>query len=344
MTNKSDPISKGQRAQDWTPARKLVRNVLAPDSLPRRLWRRYKPAETTRLDNATIRRSGFDVLVDVAGSTETRGVYLYGGCDAERLLDMGEWTAPRLTQSLAVTYEGHVASSRPDILLQKLQGVPIDDTAEVVERLSLDKHYFEPNYFAPTFDVGSLSSQPVRKHAIVTNIAAAVTRTLYRHKEHGFLIDPGGWWLAQSAEGVVPDRDTLKWFRKNFKSIGRLSVDEWETQFRAVHAETIKRTEAKVLALNLLTVEPQDPTHIYSGRTTPETVRRREFAIRLFQVAEELGICVVDADRLLKESGVKGAVDFAHMPREQLTPLMHESANLLISEGVIRARPPKGIL
>ena len=45
-----------------------------------------------------------------------------------------------------------------------------------------------------------------------TSIRQAI-RTGYRHKEHGFVVDPGGDWLNQSLDAVLNDLASVPVFR-----------------------------------------------------------------------------------------------------------------------------------
>lgn len=329
-------VDTGARPEENTIVHEFVRRTLPANSAPRRLWRQFKPAEKKKLNGAVVRRRDTSVYVDVDAPSEVSGIYLHGACDVERVLDVGELLAPRLTHSLAIKYDSHVSMGRPDLLLSLLDGNLPEDDAEVRERLNLNEKYFEPSFFNPTFTLDKVHEGPVRKDVYFTTMAPPIARSLYRHNTEGYLVDPGAWWLRMSQPGATRDPETLKWLRKSFTSIGRPTVDEWERDFRRLHHEIVARTGAKVVVFNLLTVEPHDQTHCYRGRNAPETVRRRLFALRLYELAKEIDIEVVDVDRRLKESSITEAVDFAHMPREYFHGIIRESAELLIERGLVR--------
>lgn len=324
MTSQADQL--GPANLKHNPLRKFVRRTFKGDGMLRKTWRSVKPTERQEHGGTSVEQHVSSVLVSPENPTSTGGIYLYGGCDVQRLLNLGRHLAPSIQSRLAIQYVGSIACSRTDILMQKLQGVPAEDTEEVLDRLGLIPSYFEPELFEPTFQLERLSEDTFNKDVVVLNVGAPITRSVYQHKEKGFLVDPGGWWLSQSLEGAVPDRETMKWFRKHFKNIGRIDVDAWEADFRKLHGELRSRTGAELAVLNVLTIEPGDSTHSYSGRNQPETVRRRAFHLRLAHLADELGFMLIDVDRLLKEKGVHDAVDFAHMPRHHFGPVMDEAA------------------
>jgi hypothetical protein len=168
-------------------------------------------------------------------------------------------------------------------------------------------------------------------------MAADLVRQLYRHREHGLLVDPGGWWLNRSVDAALGDPDTVAWFRETFEPLGRLPIDEFADQFRRLVRTVQERTGAHVLVFNTLTVEPRDETHNYQLRRSPEGLRRRRFHLALADLSRELGFHIVDVDRILKREGVTGQLDFAHFPEDQFGPLAAEVQRILTGLGVLGA-------
>ena len=77
-------------------------------------------------------------------------------------------------------------------------------TEEVSDRLRLRRDYFKPTLFSPGFLIPGFRHLGVfPKTVVVLSLAPNVIRTLYRHRESGFLVDPGGWWLNQDLDTVI---------------------------------------------------------------------------------------------------------------------------------------------
>ncbi len=188
------------------------------------------------------------------------GIYLKGACDLSSVFA----AAPMIREGLdgvccIMREKGEMSTVRSDILLQSLEELPRDRVEAISERLSLPLGYFEPRLFDPTFAIPGFGEFP--KSVIVLSTAADVLRTVYRHRESGLLVDPGGWWLEQSMDRVLSNLSTVHWFRENFEKIGRLSVEESHANLSKV-IETLKRkTGAHIIVFNTLMVEPGTATH-----------------------------------------------------------------------------------
>ena len=123
-------------------------------------------------------------------------------------------------------------------------------------------------------------------------------RTVYRHREHGFLVDPGGWWLNQSMDSVLGDLATAKWFQQNFVSLGKMSVEDFGENFGKVIKLLKQKTNAHVLVFNHLTLEPGNLTHNYQLVKNSQTVRRMEFNLALVELSRQLDFSIIDMDRI----------------------------------------------
>lgn len=306
-------------------------------TIERRLRRSYRRLRARRLTITAgdgYRQTSGErfVLVESDRPGPPVGVFAKGGCDLASLF----LTAPLVRDGLAGTYcvfsQGiGISDSRADILLQTLEDIPEDVVRETCDRLRLPIECFRPHLFEPTFEVPALRGRTFPKTVVALSVGPHLVRTAYRHREHGFLVDPGGWWLNHSMEGVLSDRETASWFRQNFRSTGRLTVDEFREQFGRVIELVQQRTGAEVLVFNALVVDPGNPTHNYQFVKNPASQRRRAFAIALADLSRDLDFHVVDADRVLKGAGVATQVDFAHyMTAEQ--QLVAEAAHRVLDE------------
>jgi hypothetical protein len=163
----------------------------------------------------------------------------------------------------------------------------------------------------------------------VLSIAADLSRSLYRNNAHGYVVDPGGWWLTTPMGEVMEHLDRVAWMRENFTGLGKISVEEFHHNMGRIVIEVKQRTGAHVVVFNTLTVSPGDLTHTYQFVRVPQNLRRMEFDLALADIAAEHDISVVDVDRVLKLEGVKEQIDFAHFPMDRMIPIAREFHHVL---------------
>ena len=172
------------------------------------------------------------------------------------------------------------------------------------------------------------------------SIAADVARTIYRHKESGLLVDPGGWWLKVPIEKVLADLDRAKWLKENCTKLGRMTVDEFKTHWRRLVPEIKSRTGAKLMVFNVMVIDPGSRQSNYQLVNDPASLRRREFNVALFDLSRELDFSVIDIDRVLKNASVlETQMDFSHYPPEMYGPVGREIESML-SDLKVFARQP----
>lgn len=273
----------------------------------------------------TTHRAGrhFTVISsDTAPDARRTGIYLRGGCDLPAVFAMAPLMNGTLTGTCAILRDlKAISGSRSDVVLQSLTDFDADARKamdEVVRRLSLKRDYFSPDLFAPAFRIRELpSAGEFPKSVIVLSLGPDFARTVYRHRRHGFLVDPGAFWLNSDMSRVLSDPDTVKWFGENFKRAGRMSVDTFRESFGRLLTEIEQRVGAHVLVFNVLTVDPSDTTHNYAPVIQSDTARRRAFIIALAEMSGRYGFDIVDVDRILKLGGVRGMVDFGHPSQGQ---------------------------
>jgi hypothetical protein len=169
--------------------------------------------------------------------------------------------------------------------------------------------------FTKTFTVpkadGPLSFD---KNVVVISLAADVIRTIYRHREHGILVDPGGFWLNRSLELVLKDLSALSWFRDHFQSIGTMDLANFVANFAAIIRRLKDHLGAHVLVFNTLTVDPGGLIHNYQFVKNSHAKRRREFNLALVELSRQLDFSIVDVDRAVKRAGIRTQLDFGHAP------------------------------
>lgn len=324
------------------PGLKVLHAVAGENStLERKLRRRYRQRKSERIvrhqDADGREMAGEDfVYAESLVPGDRRGIYLRGGCDLPAMFRCVPMIRPDLRGSVCMLKQGNgISDARSDLLLQGLEGVPPELTAEVTERLHLAPGYFSDDLFAPTFTVPMAPMLgEFKKDVVVLSMGPNLVRTLYRHREHGFLVDPGGWWLNQSMDKVIGNLDNAKWFSKTFESIGKMSLDQFRRDTGRLVQEIKQRTGAHVLMFNVLDLEPGNTTHSYRYLTSRHLFRLREFPAALSSLAHELDFQVVDVDHVVKGAGAGNHIDFAHFPSELEEPVAREALRALTSLGL----------
>ncbi len=277
----------------------------------------------------------YTIVRSKQGADERRvGIYLRGACDLPALFRIAPLMRDTFRGTCAIKRDpNEISGSRSDLMMQTLHdlaNVPQETLDEVTAAFKLGVRYFSSDIFDPAFTIeGQQREMTFDKNVIVLSAAADFSRTLYRHREHGLLVDPGGFWLNSSIDSALHDMDAVKWFNKNFKSIGKMTPEDYHREFGAFVTEVKKRTGAHVMVLNLLAVDPADLTHNYRLIKNPDNARRRAFNVALAEMSEQHDFDIVDVDRILKGGGISGQVDFAHASEEQFMPVAAEAYRIL---------------
>ncbi len=262
------------------------------------------------------------------GDSGKFGIYGYGGCDVWAIAESGQALRKEISASGAAYAAGRAQFTRSDLILQAYDGVDPEVVAEVSERLQLQDEMFKPVLFEPEFVVPGherLGRYP--KNVVVLTISTDLVRTMYRHRQHGFLADPGGFWLASDIQETLGDLDTVKWFARNFEKVGKISLDDSMANMERIVGLVRQDLGAEVIVFNSLTVDPGRQVFDYKLSHSPHRTRRREFALGLIELAAKMDFSVVDVDRIIKGVGVSGLGDFV-----KFMPL-HKKA---IGEEVVR--------
>ncbi|MDQ3501683.1 MAG: hypothetical protein M3488_12105 [Actinomycetota bacterium] len=316
---------------------KVVRRVVGSNGKLERLVRdkylhRQRVKVTKESGPGWVQQSGgnFVVMKSTKDDGSRTGIVLRGGCDLPSIFVSAPMLRQHLKGTLAIykdQYGGQAGASSTRQMLQTLDGIPAEHLEEARRRLKLGSRVFEPHIFEPApFSIHrmpELGSFP--KNVIVLSNGSDLTRTLHRHKEHGYLVDIGGWWLFQSLEKAIQDTDTLNWFKKNFESVGRISVEDFYTNMGRLITTLRDRTKAHVVVLNSLVIDPSKPVHNYQLLNNTHSRRRREFHLALAELSRNLDFHVIDVDRALKHVGVREQIDFVHFPVEGMMPIAEQA-------------------
>lgn len=318
-------FGEGTKLEGWVRDRYLtsVRNEVKKDSGPG--WVQYST-------NRAVVVSESDDFPE-----PHRGVLLRGGCDMPSAFTAAPLIAKDIKGTVAIFRQiGGTGGHRSDQILQTLEDLDPEVVRETQEKLRLNSHYFTPTFFDPTFRIPNLpQAGEFPKNVIVLGIASDEVRQVYRHREHGFVVDPGGWWLNQDLNNVLDDLSVVEWFRTKFKRAGRMSLDDFRKNNARLVTETRERVGAHIVYYNTMVVDPANPTHNYQLVKAAHNVRRREFTIALAELSQDLGFSIVDVDRILKLTGAEEQVDFAHFPVDRMMPIGAELHRILRSLGTV---------
>jgi hypothetical protein len=318
------------------------RGVVGRDSaVERYVLKRYRRALKAKVERETgetyLQWSGgnFVVVKSTAEPEPKVGIFLRGGCDLPSIFVTAPLIRQQLRKGSVAIYKGdfggQAGASRSDQILQTLQAIPEEHLEEGRRKLRLGPDVFKPHLFDPDpFEIEGLPELGrFPKDVIVLSVGSDLARSLYRHREHGYLVDLGGWWLNQSLEKAIADVDVLTWFRRSFISVGRITVDEFRQNLEQIIRLIRSRVGAHVIVLNSLVIDPLDPTHNYRLLPRGHTVRRRQFHLALAELSARLDFHILDVDRILKGHGVREQVDFAHFPVEGMLPIAEEAHRIL---------------
>jgi hypothetical protein len=332
----------------------ILRTVVPADSaLDRRIssirngrTRRRKERDEQRIEahavvergeswTTTVRQSSLVIRPD-APTAPPVGIRLFGGCDLPATFELGPLVAPRLRSDLAIDQcPVDLSTCQVRMSLQALDGIDPADVAETCEVLGMDPRIFQPLAYRPEIVVEGPNGGSFPVSVVILSLGAEALRPVYRHREHGFLLDPGGMWLSGQIAQAMGSSERREWFAKNFRKVGRLDVGDFPDLYRREITEIQQRTGALVVVFNTLMVEPGEPEHNYQLRKLPEGARRREFHLALTELSAELDVAVLDIDRCLKRHGVQRQLDFAHFPTELYPVVATELAELLTARAIL---------
>jgi hypothetical protein len=314
-----------------------------------KIWRRFAGEETTlerffrrqfhRVKSCIEKKYiGPNFVVFWSGSKENNriGIYIKGSCDLLSIFSCQPMIHNVLDGTCCILREGAVWDSRSDFIVQSLQDMPKEWIAPVIKNLKLPDNYFSQNQMFKSSMVFPMISgtDEIKKKAIIMSIGPDVIRTLYQHKEHGFLVDPGGWWFNQSMSKVLSDLSVAAWFRKNFVNIGRIPVNEFIGNLTRIIGLLKENTGAHIIVFNVLTVEPGNLTHNYQFVKDSLVMRARKFNIALAELSGKLDFSILDVDRVLKKEGVNSQIDYAHFPPELYRSVAGEAFRIMGDSGI----------
>jgi hypothetical protein len=275
------------------------------------------------------------VVISSPGGGRRIGIYARGGCHLQALFACGPLVQEVVKDTCCIFYDGTLANGRTDLELQTLRELRRECLRPVVEKMRLESGYFQPRLFEPAFTIpGREDLGEFPKSVVIISIASdAVRRNLYRHREHGFLIDPGGAWL-RSVHTALDDLSAVAWFRQNFECVGPIDVDDFVRNFVRLVELVRALAGAPVMVFNGLSIDPGNLTHNYQCVKHSDGLRWRRFNVALTELSRQLDFPIVDLDWVLKRYGLRGQLTAAHF-----TP----KANVLIAREAFRVMRELGL-
>jgi hypothetical protein len=290
------------------------------------------PEQAKARDPANSRYTQKRHLVLRAGGDPGKrvGIYAMGGCDVPSIFATAPLIQEVLDGTCGIVHDGWIHDARSDLILQSLQAVPEELVQPITERLDLAPDSFKPRLFESSFAVSEANGIEIfPKTVVIASIGADVMRIIYRHREYGLLVDPGGIWLGKPMGEVLEDDSTPRWFRDHFVSIGRISLDDFMINFSQIVQLVRQKTGAHVLVFNTLNPEPRNMLHNYQFVKDPAVLRRREFNLGLIELSRQLDFPIVDIDRLMQRTGIQSQLDWAHPHPRQFLAVGQEIFRIL---------------
>jgi hypothetical protein len=265
------------------------------------------------------------------------GIFARGGCHLRALFAAAPLVRAAYPGACCIYHDGLIAHGRSDLELQTLRSFPAEWVEPVIEKLHLGANYFRPRLFEKTFTVpGREDLGEFPKTVVLISIGSdSSARTLYRHREHGFVVDPGAGWL-KSVTSILDDLSAVTWFRKHFESVGPITVEAFADNMRKVIPTVRAMTGAHVVVFNVLSLEPGNQTHNYQFVKGSDTMRWHAFNIALKELSRELDFPIVDLDRIIRRFGLRGQVSAAHFPPQVDLLLAREAFRVMEELGVFQ--------
>jgi hypothetical protein len=121
---------------------------------------------------------------------------------------------------------------------------------------------------------------------------------------------------------------------------GHLDTDGFEADARKV-VNTLKEMGAHVIFANVSTIDPHDTVTNYHGLSDdPPSLRAHKTALAILDLSNQLGVSVIDADRLLAEMGAAAHVEkIGHYDAQASDVICEEIKRILEDYGFFENRP-----
>lgn len=142
--------------------------------------------------------------------------------------------------------------------------------------------------------------------AYVFSIMPDVCDRLYRHRKDGYLIhtDQHHHW----------SHDAHMWLDENFEPLGLISYSESMANIREIVTKIRQISHAPILIYNVSSVMPSESIHCWEGVGETFSTRVKRFNMGLIDISRDLGISIVDVDRIVALLGASlSKIDHIHL-------------------------------
>lgn len=257
------------------------------------------------------------------------GIYLKG----RQYLNAIFASVPRIREVLRGTCciaRENLVNLRSDILLQCTGNSTDSSVASFPTKLGLPLDYFNTHILDRTFEVpGPHGLQHFPMTLVLLSVVPDVLSVCYRHREHGFILEPSPDMVTNSVARALSQQDTaeLHLFNENFAHIGKIPVDQFTDNFGRVITR-LKASNKHVIVFNTVTIAANDRCHSYQFLKESPSRRRLEFNLALAELSRKFDFPIVDVDRILKRNGVRDNITW-----DQFDP----SLNIQIAEEAFNA-------
>ena len=257
------------------------------------------------------------------------GLYVKGGFDINSIFACTPFIQSALKGTCCI-FRDVATNLRSDVLLQTLRPLPRDWTEQTANTLGLHPDYFHSQTFDAAFTVdGPDGPETFSKTVVILSILPDIILSCFRHKQHGFVCDPDGYWLREQFGEAFNGGSTekLNWLRAHFSSEGKISVGDFVTNFGKVVELLKNKVGARVLVMNAVTTTPGNVAHNYQFMKDQPAMRRLQFNLALVELSRKLDLSIVDVDRIVKRVGIRNQMDWTHTA---------PAVNLLIAQEAFR--------
>jgi hypothetical protein len=158
--------------------------------------------------------------------------------------------------------------------------------------------------------------------AYVLSIMPDVCDRLYRHKREGYLIhtDQHRLWSG----------DAQMWLAHDFEALGLISYAESMANIHELVSKIREISDAPILIYNVSSVMPSESIHCWEGVGETFSTRVKLFNMGLIDVSRDLGISIVDVDRIVALLGASlSKIDQIHLAPNACEAVAKEVVRIL---------------
>lgn len=266
------------------------------------------------------------------------GIFVKGSCDLNTVFIAVPDIQNVINGYCCILKEGEVSCGRSDFILQCLKKDPPDSLLHDLEkRFNLSKEMFKTGILEKNI-LNKVNGRDMMfsKKVVLLSIMSDVVRDMYEHKETGFILDPGLWWLNNPMDTVLSKMEVAEWFRSNLKKRGKIDIQTFQNNYYALIKSIKEETGAHVIVFCGLTVDPGDRAYCYQFIESSPMLRNREFNLALVELSRQLDFSIIDVDRILKKIGINKQIEILHWPQECNIAIAQEIFRIMKEVGILR--------